>query len=78
MALISVEFVGHHRIGGRLVQRWDASGIDAAKVRLTDRGLVVEEEETTRTIPWHAIHAVIETRAQPPKQEPPKQEKPTK
>jgi hypothetical protein len=65
MALISVEFVGHHRIGGRLVQRWDASGVDVPPVRLTDRGLVVDEGETTRMIPWHAIHAVIETRAQP-------------
>jgi hypothetical protein len=72
MALISVEFVGHHRIGGRLVQRWDASGIDAAKVRLTDRGLVVEEEEATRTIPWHAIHAVIETARKEPAKEPTK------
>ena len=58
MALILVEFVGHHRIGGRLVQRWDCDGSG----RLTDRGLVVEDGDTVKTIPWHAIHAVVESR----------------
>lgn len=61
MALISVEFVGHHRIGGRLTNRLDAKdpGITA---RLTDRGLVVEEGEMVRTIPWAGILAVVEKR----------------
>lgn len=62
MALVSIEFVGHHRIAGRLVNRWDASRSEGAAVRVTDRGVVVEEWDLVRTIPWTGVLALVETR----------------